>query len=298
MQLGNFLGSNATPVWVASQSNVHITSIEELHSQANEYYNYVRGQENCLTGTSNSLLVAAVYNPTTKSLVAATIPKDANTQKEMMDKALTSVQTPVWGSVAKTWNDPDLHAEDHAYLMAELLGALAPSAKNAQKYGDGTKTSVMIAVWGQMSVPKGSESTVAGLPGTPISLCNDARSGRNIWRSVASFLGVYNEAVAGTLTAKEKQEQADMAKALLEIANADEALSDTDMCVAVAQPGTSKRSDQFISARWSSEARAAAKAASASLWTEPDCKAKKTVTITASVSKTFATTAAPTTTAH
>ncbi|KAH8645432.1 hypothetical protein BX600DRAFT_556236 [Xylariales sp. PMI_506] len=228
-----------------------IKSLDDLYVIANKFYNWARMQPNCLTTSTSSLLVAAVYVPAAKEVVAATIPRHQKLYNTMKNALISRFAAPVWWSRAMTFEFANaesekssslLHAEDLAYYMMEVTNVFPKQYLDGIndydpiKYGDGTANSVMLAVWG---AKKADPASLATNPGRPINLCAynaAAINGRRIsCASMAKNLGVYFEVVDEEPTADAAQD------------NDESTVSETNpgaapaVCLAVAEPPPSKR---------------------------------------------------------
>ncbi|KAK8092002.1 phospholipase A2 [Apiospora hydei] len=144
-------------------------------------FNWVRKQDNALTG-ANNLLVAAYYDKSTESVYASTIPR-GNWQDLMLgDKKHGLIWRAHYQHIKKARAD----AEDGAYFWMEVSKNMQP-AKDVpildQIYGNGQKKGPKVAVWG---VYGSSKDKVKKEAGTPIASCDGCKQ-------LAKELGVYYE---------------------------------------------------------------------------------------------------------
>ncbi|KAK8103440.1 uncharacterized protein PG998_010473 [Apiospora kogelbergensis] len=144
--------------WTAFQKlDKGLANLNALYATAEMYFNWVKEQPTAFTGTGldakeHSLLVAAVYNPQTKTVAASTIPRGEYDRKL---KEASKAKKLVWAHSRDTFNGPSLgqargrmDAEDGAYYTLEMNNGLDGKTQS-ERYGDGTKeNSVWVAVYG------------------------------------------------------------------------------------------------------------------------------------------------------
>ncbi|KAK9412876.1 putative Class V protein [Seiridium unicorne] len=202
------LWKDRSPSWHASHTvgeNNEQWFIEDLYRFANSLFNWVRTQKNCLT-KDGTLLVAAVYDHTSKTVYSSTIPRGRRAQ-DILNKA--SDFAPIWWHRAKQWPaiaggwkaqfgpflpQVPVHAEDGAYYLLEKeiitdprkANKLPPLTEqeldNAHYSTDSSKDDVMVAVWG---VYGSNSDAIKTEKGRPIDLCS-REDGNKDWRGRVS----------------------------------------------------------------------------------------------------------------
>ncbi|KAK8022295.1 hypothetical protein PG993_013062 [Apiospora rasikravindrae] len=173
--------SPSSPVWVAHKKTGVIDGIEKLYVEANKAFNWVRKQDNALTG-ANNLLVAAYYDKSTESVYASTIPR-GNWQDLMLNDKKHGL---IWRAHYQHIKKARADAEDGAYFWMETSKNTQPNKDVPileQIYGNGQKKGPKIAVWG---VYGSSKDKVKKETGTPVASCDGCKQ-------MAKELGVYYE---------------------------------------------------------------------------------------------------------
>ncbi|KAM0811706.1 hypothetical protein AB5N19_12062 [Seiridium cardinale] len=180
--------------------------IEDLYRFANSLFNWVRMQDRCLTQDGGNLVVAAVYDHTSKTIYSSTILRGIRAQ-DMRNKG--SDFAPIWWHRAKQWPaiaggwkaqfgpfypQVPVHAEDGAYYLLEKESITDPrkanklpppteqELNNAHYSTDSSKDDVMVAVWG---VYGSNSDAIKTEKGRPIDLCSRG-DGNKDWRGWVS----------------------------------------------------------------------------------------------------------------